>query len=333
MIKPTRERTDAWRRRCLGIACLIGASGIAAHTRDDAVAVPLALRSVLSASEPARAKRPLIDDEQVVDVVVGYTNGLVTRLGSVSAVQTRIQGLIALTNLAFENSQIVPRLRLVHTVQVEYTDTNGNEAALEALTGVDCDGSGNCSPIPTPAELQPLRVDRDVWGGDLVVLLRPNQAPQHQNCGNAWLLGGGGFTIDNTDAPFGFAVVSDGDDIDESNGFNKHCSDTAFAHEIGHNLGQAHNFEDAPVSGTHAYSYGYREASSAGFHTVMALPLSNSAQPQILHFANPDVTYLGRPTGTAQQNNAASLAISMPLVAQFRAVVVPGERVFRDGFE
>ncbi len=267
---------------------------------------------------------------ETVDVVLGYTNGLVTRYGNVSAATTRLTYLTALTNQAYQNSQVTGRIRLVHTLQVNYTDTNSNETALQALTGQTCNPT--CSPTTVPAELVPLRTARDQYGGDLVSLVRPFQAPQHQGCGIAWLLGGGGFTIDNTDAPFGYSVVSDGNDDDETDGRNYFCREETLAHELGHNMGQQHNTEDSGGdSGTHPYSYGYREASSTGFYTIMAYRLSNSSQFAIPHFGNPSVNYSGRPTGTANADNARSLNLSIPLVAQFRAVVVPiGGKVRND---
>ncbi len=267
---------------------------------------------------------------ETVDVVLGYTNGFVTRYGNVSAATTRLTYLTALTNQAYQNSLVTGRIRLVHTLQVNYTDTNSNEAALQALTGQTCNPT--CSPTTVPAELVPLRTARDQYGGDLVSLVRPFQAPQHQGCGIAWLLGGGGFTIDNTDAPFGYSVVSDGNDDDETDGRNYFCRDETLAHELGHNMGQQHNTEDSGGdSGTHPYSYGYREASSTGFYTIMAYRLSNSSQFAIPHFGNPAVNYSGRPTGTANADNARSLNLSIPLVAQFRAAVVPlGGKVRND---
>lgn len=266
---------------------------------------------------------------ETVDVVVGYTNGLVSKLGSASAAETRIVNLIALTNQAYANSQVTPRVRLVKTLQVNYTDTNSNEVALEALTGVTCTTT-SCSPQTVPSELVPLRTARDQYGGDLVSLLRPLKSPEQGGCGIAWLLGGGGFPIDNTDADFGYSIVSDGTDVDETDGRTYSCVDTALAHEMGHNMGQQHNVEDSGGdSGTHSYSYGYRESTSTGFYTVMAYRLANSSQFNINYFGNPNVTYAdtGRPTGTANANNAASLNISMPLVAQFRTAVVPFDGV------
>lgn len=268
-----------------------------------------------------------------VDLLLGYTPGLVASYnGSVSAVNTRLTNLVAVTNAAYQRSQVTPRVRLVHTMQVNYTDTNSNDAALAALTGFNC--TPNCTPASVPAELQPLRNARDQYGADLVSLVRPLRAPQQDGCGIAWVNGGGENPIDNTYAPFGYSVVGDGQDLDETDGNTYLCYAESLAHELGHNMGQAHNIEDAEgQAGTHSYSYGYREASTVGFFTIMAYPPVNSSQYPISYFANPSVndTATGRPTGTASANNALSLNQSMPLVAQFRAAVVPsGDVRLRD---
>ena len=294
--------------------------------------IPRSVVAAVSAKKRTAASAIAASDEaasaaNTIDVAVGYTNGLVTKYGNVANVNTRLANLVAISNQGYQNSLINPRIRLVRTVQVGYTDSNSNELALEAVTGYTCTTSG-CTAQTVPTELVPLRTARDTYGADLVSLVRPFQAPQHQGCGIAWLLGGGGFTIDNTDAPFGYSVVSDGTDVDEGDGRTYFCREETLAHELGHNMGQQHNIEDAgspPDTGMHTYSYGYREATTTGFYTVMAYRLANSSQFSINYFGNPSVTYTdtGRPTGSATADNARSMNISMPLVAQFRATVVP----------
>ncbi|TXH76619.1 MAG: hypothetical protein E6Q88_02510 [Lysobacteraceae bacterium] len=306
------------------------------------VLVPPRLAAAISERKQVASAAPSIagdvetaasNGSNTIDVVLGYTNGLVTKYGGVSQANTRLVNLMALTNQAYVNSRIDPRVRLVRTVQVAYTDTNSNEVALEAVTGVTCTPTA-CNSQPVPTELVPLRTARDEYGGDLVSIVRPFRTPEQDGCGIAWLLGGGGFTIDNTDAPFGYSVVSDGTDVDEGDGRTYFCREETLAHELGHNMGQAHNLEDSSSQGTHTYSYGYREATTTGFYTVMAYRLASSSQFPINYFANPSVNYLdtGRPTGTATADNARSLNQSMPLVAQFRATVVPFPNRIRNDF-
>jgi peptidyl-Asp metalloendopeptidase len=304
----------------------------------DVLIPPNVAASINAKKRSSAAAKIAVGDEaagpaDTIDVVLGYTNGLVTKYGGVSQATTRLANLIAITNLGYQNSLVTPRVRLVRTVQVNYTDTNSNEVALEAVTGQVCTTTG-CTPQAVPAELVPLRTARDQYGGDLVSIVRPFQAPQHQGCGIAWLLGGGGFTIDSTDEPFGYSVISDGSDVDETDGRSYFCREETLAHELGHNMGQQHNVEDSGGdAGTHTYSYGYRESTTTGFYTIMAYRLANSSQFSITHFGNPSVTYAstGRPTGSATADNARSLNLSMPLVAQFRNAVVPfGGKVRND---
>jgi peptidyl-Asp metalloendopeptidase len=301
------------------------------------VAVAASAKKRSTAAAKTAASDEAASAADTVDVVLGFTNGLVTKYGSVANANTRLSNLIAITNQGYQNSLITPRVRLVRTVQVSYTDTNSNEVALEAVTGFTCTTTG-CTAQTVPTELVPLRTARDQYGADLVSLVRPFQAPQHQGCGIAWLLGGGGFTIDSSDAPFGYSVVSDGTDVDEGDGRTYFCREETLSHEAGHNMGQQHNIEDAgtpPDTGMHAYSYGYREATTTGFYTVMSYRLPNSSQFSINHFGNPAVNYAdtGRPTGTAAADNARSLNLSMPLVAQFRATVVPIGGKTRNDFD
>src|SRR3546814_11056926 len=89
-------------------------------------------------------------------------------------------------------------------------------------------------------------------------------------------------------------------------------------------MGQAHNEDDSSSTGVHAYSYGYREASSTGFYTVMAYPQADGNQFSIRYFANPNVRYLNRATGVANQSdNVRILNQVMQTIATVRATVVP----------
>lgn len=284
-------------------------------------AAKTAAKGAIAANAVAAATGP----SNTIDVVLGYTPGLVSQNGgSTSAVVTLLTNRIELTNQALASSLVSPRVRLVHTLQVNYTDTTTNSAALDSLSGQTCTPT-SCSSVPVPAELQPLRNARETYGGDIVSLVRPLKEPEHNGCGIAWLLGPNNTTIDNTDAPFAYSVVSNGSDVRESDGFTYSCPVETLAHEMAHNMGQQHNVEDSGGdAGTHPYSYGFRETATNGFYTIMAYPLASSGQFSIPYFGNPNVNYLaGRPTGSANADNARSMNQSMLLVAQFRNTVVP----------
>lgn len=258
----------------------------------------------------------------VVDVLIGYTNGFASQLGSDSAAVTRVSNMAAITNQAYQNSGVNMRVRLVKAMKVNYADNTDNSDALEKMSGYEAGEDGG--PIDPDPAFKDLRQAREDTGADLVSLVRAFRTPENNGCGIAWLLGGDETGIGPDDAPYGYSVVSDGTDKDEDDGNTYYCREETLAHELGHNMGQAHNEEDSDGAGVHAYSYGYREASSTGFYTVMAYPQSDGDQFAIRYFANPNIKYDGRVTGTADKSdNVRSMNQTMPIVAQFRDTVVP----------
>lgn len=270
-----------------------------------------AIAASAQATKPAAAAAAA---QTTVDVLLGYTNGFATAQGGQSQAVTRLTNLIDIANQAYSNSGITARLRLVGTVAVAYTDANDNGLALEKLSGFDDDG-----PITPDPAFAALRAARNSLGADLVSLVRDFRTPENAGCGIAWLIGGGQTPIVQADEPYGYSVVSDGSDVDEGDGNTYFCRDESLAHELGHNMGQAHNIDDSSSTGAHTYSYGYRESTTSGFYTVMAYRLAGSSQFAIRHFANPDVNYDGRPTGVdGEADNTRSMNVTMPIIATFR---------------
>ena len=259
-----------------------------------------------------------------VDVVVGYTNGYRAALGSTEAVTTRLDYLVAVTNESYVNSEVDARVRMVHAMEVNYLDGNDNSDALTALTG-----STGSTPDPTliHAALKPLHVARDQYGADLISLVRDFQHPEAVSCGVAWLIGGGQNITHTGYSVFGTSIVSDGND----GGF--FCEDTTFAHELGHNMGLAHDRDTAKGEdgvlepedyGRFEYSFGLRTGLTDGsFMTVMAY---SDGQINSYHvFSNPDITYCGgHPCGVeGQADNARTLVQTIPIIVEFRETVVP----------
>ncbi|NUO77345.1 MAG: hypothetical protein HOQ32_15210 [Lysobacter sp.] len=296
---------------------------VAASSETDALIAP-----DLNRTASAAAIEPLAKPSHIVDLALGYTDGLAVRYGGDSQANTRLAHLVALTNQAYRGSGVYARLRLVHTMRVAYTDANANSVALGELSGYVC-GTSSCENRPVPTGLQPLRDAREIYGADLVSLVRPLSLPQQSSCGTAWIIRppGEGEPLNSADEKLGYSVVGDGADFDESVGKSANCPEETLAHEIGHNLGQAHNAEDIPVGGwgAHYYSQGYREDEADGFYTIMAYPKPGSAQFPIAYFSNPKLVHPGtnRPLGkSGTSDNAQSLNWMMPRVAQFRAAAV-----------
>ncbi|CAM9379155.1 unnamed protein product, partial [Hapterophycus canaliculatus] len=86
---------------------------------------------------------------------------------------------------------------------------------------------------------------------------------------------------------------------------------------MGHNLGCLHDTANNGLTPANDYSHGMRYCTGAGtrFHTIMAYYCGYNAPtgytgdyvPALNHFSNPDVSYLGVPTGTATANNARTV--------------------------
>lgn len=291
----------------------------------------------------ALADRPLLQPQSVqaaataaaattVDVLVGYSQGFAAAQGGASGSLTRLNHLVAVTNVAYANSRVDAQIRLVHAMQVSYVDNTTNETTLEQLTGYDVASQQLTTPNPA---FNALRAAREQYGADLVVLMRQFRDPEQEGCGIAWLIGGGksGIRPGDDQDYFGYSIVSDGQDRNEDDGNTYFCREESFAHELAHNMGSAHDraaaqgddgvLDDPDDYGAFAYSFGYKASAATGnFYTIMAY--GDDGQTGFRVFSNPRITICGqRACGTVNDDNARSLAATMPVVATFRAAVVP----------
>ncbi len=305
------------------------------NSRTDMMVPPaLALRSALLASaSKAQVSQSAVETKaatpaSTVDVSIGYTAGFATAQGSQSAAVTRLVFLVDVGNQAFTNSLITGALRLVNAVQVDYTDTTTNKAALAELTG-----HNGTTTVPVPASLAPIRTARDQYGADLAVLVRKFQTPENDGCGIAWLNGSDQTAINpTTDDDFGFAVISDGNDSG-TDGNSYFCAAETMVHELGHLMGSAHDRDNSKKTdgsllyGRYPYSFGMKTTAANGnFYTIMAYGDNN--QNFYRTFSNPLVLKCGAAGNLAcgvadQTDNARSLNQTIPVVATFRAAVVP----------
>ncbi len=267
--------------------------------------------------------------QATVDVLVAYTHGMVTRHGSTAGARLRLDQLVATSNQAYIDSEVAITLRLVHALEVAYTDANDNGDALDDLTG----GVGVLAAAQSTL--------RTRYGADIVVLVRPFNYPSHVGCGIAWLGGynGTGASI-GSQSNSGFAVVSDGSDV---NGTGYFCQAATFPHEVGHTMGAMHDRATVTQGGTQplqtgAYSYSYGYVHSASFSagsgqnvcnagagsTCFGTIMSYLTKVSELKFSNPNLsTCAGLPCGTATENVALTLNNTRAGVAGWRATKVP----------
>ena len=208
------------------------------------------------------------DTGEVIDVMVVYTLGARAAAGNIDAF---IELAFNNTERIYENSDIRPRLRLVHKYETGYTESSRLTTDLVNLTRT------------TDGNMDEVHDRRDRYGADLVVLIVARQ--RDNTCGVAWL--------NYTNANRGFSVVAQ----------NCEAGNYTFAHEIGHNQGADHDPANALVS---LFSYGHGNCNIArGWSTVMAYPRNTHGRcaRRIPYFSSPLITFEGTPTGDAQRRD------------------------------
>ena len=263
-----------------------------------------------------------------VDVMLAYTDGFVTRQGSAGQALTRLNQLIATANQAYVDSDVAITLRLVHAVQVSYSDTTTN---VQALADLDA-GNGALAGVPTTL--------RTRYGADVVALIRPFLQAEQASCGFGHVGGAGGNGANmSAYASAGFAAISDGSQ--QVGNLTYFCTPATFAHELGHNMGAIHDAATVSHSsqpngiGAYSYSFGYVAGAvfnpASGFNECSGSPcfgtiMSYIGNSGILRFSNPGQTNCGNPTaacGTAAANVSQTFNNVRQAVAGWRATKVP----------
>ena len=238
-----------------------------------------------------------------IDLAVLYAPSLVSRLGSEAAVQTRINYLVALSNLAYIDSGIAVTLRLVHTEQVNFPDSRDLGFAIRALAASENSQYSSYSD----SSMASVKAMRDFYGADLVSFIRPFDIATDNSCGLAWLNGQGGTALVGA---LGYSAVNDGTDVGATGYF---CDDYTLVHELGHNMGSSHDIANSGgSSGAYPYSYGYGKASVFG--TIMSY-----IGPLVGRFSSPRISCNGTPCGIENlADNARSINNTRTAVANFR---------------
>ena len=191
------------------------------------------------------------DDGSRVDVLVFWTPAARSRAGSASLIRTAIDLYVATTNDALRNSGTNLQIRLVGSEEVAYVEVPGDSNVdLERLRRT------------TDGHMDAIHARRDALKADLVSLITSNID-----------VGGIAFVMRNLSvgfAPAAFSVVT-------YSAFPTVAA-MAFAHELGHNMGLAHDRFVTPVDGIYPFARGYVNAqaflpganASACWYTLMA---------------------------------------------------------------
>ena len=238
------------------------------------------------------------DDGSTFDVMVVYTPAARAAAGGTTAINALINLAVAETNTAYAKSGIFPRLRLIHTEEVAYTESGNFSTDLNRITNPSDGFMDNVHPL------------RNAHGADLVSLIVEGTSL----CGIAWLM----TTQSNEFEALAFSVVA------------RICAtgNYSFGHELGHNMGLQHDRAAAPANGVFPFSHGYVDIPH-NFRDIMGTQTSCITCVRIQNFSNPNVTFNGFPTGVSQAlpqsaDAAASLNATAFTVANWRAQIEVG---------
>ncbi|MBK9123337.1 MAG: hypothetical protein IPM16_09500 [Chloroflexi bacterium] len=267
---------------------------------DDAVPYELTPEDIAHGERMRSAVRA--DDGTIIDVMVVYTPAAQAFLGSEAAIRLAIEATVALTNLTYQNSGVGFRIRLVHVAPVEYVEQGFSD--LSRLSG-SSDG-----------HMDIVHQWRDQYKADLVALIAGTPVAERNYCGIANLALG-------MPAPGSAFSVTEALCI----------SDITFAHELGHNMGKAHDRANGFIA-IDPYAYGYQDESEGpgdygDFVTVMAYSTAGECPPvyvfgvcpAVAYWSDPDATYNGKPLGRPGANgedNVQSLANTQFPIANYR---------------
>jgi hypothetical protein len=217
----------------------------------------------------------------IITIMALYDQDAVTSLqeyGGGTILDT-IEISVAEANEAYANCGINVQLDLVHTGLMDYNESGSLTTDLQWL-------AGNTNVTALQAQ----------YGADVVTMMEGVNDPQYT--GMAYLLTGTGTQAFNVVE----ALYS--------------VNDYVLAHEVGHNLGCAHDTANAPSPGAYAYSYGCNfgpvstNTGQPAYGTIMCYP-----GIRVGMFSSPTNFYLGYATGTPSNNNTATIVQRSPWVA------------------
>jgi len=241
---------------------------------------------------------PCPDDGSIIDVLVVYTPSARAAMGGTNNAIATANAAIAATNTAYSSSLVNSQVRLVYVGEINYTEGSSSGQDLGRLRNTS-DGFMD--------EVHQLR---EQYNADMVALLSNGSG-----CGVAYLM----TNLSSGFASSAFSVTK----------YTCAVGNLTFAHELGHNQGCAHDHDNAGNS-LFSYSFGHRWFSTNG--TQYRSVMSYSPGSRVPRMSNPEVLYIGTPTGIPSgQNdpadNARSINTAASVIASWRQSGLVGPEV------
>lgn len=238
---------------------------------------------------------PTADDGSLIDIMVIYTDDARRAAGGTNAMKALINLAVTETNQSYANAGIIPRLRLVHSAEVNYAETGD---MVTDLNRIRTKGDGYMDGI---------HIQRDTFGADMVGLIVKNGGAY---CGLASTI--------NANAGNAFQVT----DNDCVTGYY------SFGHEFGHLQGARHDVYVDPSTSPYAYGHGYvytpdRWRTIMAYNTQCVYELNTNCT-RLQYWSNPTNLYGGAAMGVPDSSeNYKVLNNTAYKIANFRQIPQP----------
>lgn len=268
-----------------------------------AVEAPPSLHIAEPASSDVTPLEPTGAATVTIDVMILYTNTLLSAIGGVSQMRAQAQAAVAASNTAFANSQMTTRLNLV-AILPSPIDENAVGSNIN---------SAQLASIRDNAQIQALR---NQHGADLVGLLVDDGST---GCGIGYVMRspGSGF------ASSGYQITASGCAV----------GNLSYVHEHGHNLGMEHDPANGTAPANASYPWSFGHIVNGSFRTVMSYSNSTlcpNGCTRRAYFSNPAVNFSAAPTGIdGVADNHRTGNSTGPIAAAFRV----SQTIFRNGFD